>query len=295
MNHTSPSQLKKLFQEYNLTPLKQLGQNFLIDRQMVDKIVRFANVSSNDICLEIGPGAGALSVALCGTAQKLIAVEIDKGITNLLRDVLSPYHNAVVIHQDALKTDFSELLGRHTTDKVKVVANLPYYITSPLIFKLLAISGRISSMTLMVQKEVARRIAAKSGESDYSALSVLIQSRCDVDFGFKVPPDCFFPKPKVESAVIRLDILHKPNIDTDYAQFEKTVLMAFTQKRKTILNNIASQAGLPKETVIVALNQAGIVPTARAEQLDIGQFSSLTKALEALEKDLKKHQGEQAE
>ncbi|MHB1316006.1 MAG: 16S rRNA (adenine(1518)-N(6)/adenine(1519)-N(6))-dimethyltransferase RsmA [Christensenellales bacterium] len=282
MEITSPSQLAKLLKEYALVPLKQLGQNFLVDRNIVNNIVRFAGIDENDDCLEIGPGAGALSCAICEKAKKLVAVEIDRGMTELLRHVLAPYNNATVIHADALKYDLSNIFTDQACQKIKVVANLPYYITSPLIFKLFEIGDRISSMTLMVQKEVAQRIAAKPGGSDYGALSVLVQNRCNIVFGFKVPPDCFFPKPNVDSTVIRLEVFDKPRCGVDHALFEKTVLMAFTQKRKTILNNLSAQTGQTKEALSPAILAAGLSPTQRAEQLSIEQFAQLAKAMDSL-------------
>ena len=279
MDVTSPNQLRHLLKEYALVPLKQLGQNFLIDHNIVNKIIQFADIDSDDFCLEIGPGAGALSCGLCERAGKLVAIDIDKGMVELLRYVLEPYENVEIIHGDALKYDLTLILPHDASSKIKVVANLPYYITSPLLFKLLSIGDHIQSMTLMVQKEVAQRIAAHPGSGDYGALSVLVQNRCNVVSGFKVPPDCFFPRPNVESSVIHLNLLDISRSGVEDKLFEKVVFMAFTQKRKTLLNNLCVQTGQTKEVVSAAIAEAGLLPSVRAEQLGVEQYSALAKTM----------------
>jgi len=255
-------------------PKKRLGQHFLTDHNIVRKIVAAAKLHPGDTALEIGPGRGILTKALCEQAGKVIAVEVDRSLEETLRDALAGADNLDLRFGDAL--DFPcETLPKGTV----VVANLPYVITTPLLFKLLDAHERIDRMVLMVQTEVARRFVAKPGTKDYGILSVLMQYRTEPALAFSVSAGCFRPKPAVNSTVVTMAMRRAPAVAVESEPvFVRTVRAAFAHRRKTLANSLRDE-GLPPERIAPALAQAGIAPTARAETLELKTFAALANAL----------------
>jgi 16S rRNA (adenine1518-N6/adenine1519-N6)-dimethyltransferase len=275
MKLTSKTDLTELLKKHSIAPLKQLGQNFLVDENILHKIADCAEVGSGDDCLEIGPGAGTLTQLLCERARRVVAVELDKGLIRVLEETLAEYGNVVVVHGDILKVDIDQLTSGFEGG-FKVVANLPYYITSAVVMRLIGIKG-LKTMTLLVQKEVAERMCAQPGKKDYGILSVAIRYYSEPRMMMNVPCSCFYPRPSVESTVIRLDV-RKDLPDEEQANtFFRLVKIAFAQRRKTILNNLA--AGYGRERAQSALHDAGLGQNLRAEQLSIQQFTKLQEAL----------------
>ncbi|MGI6175143.1 MAG: 16S rRNA (adenine(1518)-N(6)/adenine(1519)-N(6))-dimethyltransferase RsmA [Christensenellales bacterium] len=277
MKLTSKTDLTELFKKYSIAPLKQLGQNFLVDENILQKIADCAEVGSEDDCLEIGPGAGTLTQVLCERAHKVIAVELDKGLTRVLRETLAAYSNIQIVHGDILKVDIEQLTGGFK-DGFKVVANLPYYITSAVVMRLIGIE-RLKTMTLLVQKEVAQRMCAQPGKKEYGILSVATRYYSEPRMMMHVPPGCFYPKPSVESTVIRLDVREDLPAEEQTNAFFRLVKISFAQRRKTILNNLT--AGYGRERAQSALHAAGLEQNLRAEQLSIQQFIELQKAIDS--------------
>ncbi|MEK6678423.1 MAG: 16S rRNA (adenine(1518)-N(6)/adenine(1519)-N(6))-dimethyltransferase RsmA [Nitrospirota bacterium] len=258
-------------------PKKSLGQHFLTDINIARDIVDAANISKDDIVVEIGPGNGILTRLLAGRAKKVIAIEIDERLIDKLRDEFGSFNNIEIIAKDALQFPFNEIEGRF-----KVAANLPYYITTPIIFHLLESRDRIISMTLMMQREVAERIVAAPGGKDYGVLSIAVQFYAEPALNFIVPSSAFFPKPKVESAVVSFRILDKRRVEVlDEGFFFKVVRAAFSQRRKTLRNALRS-ANLPMITddaLDSAFTKTGIDPKRRGETLSIAEFAKLADTL----------------
>jgi len=281
---------REIVKERNIRLNKSLGQNFLTDETIVNRIVDTANVGKDDLVIEIGPGIGSMTVRLAEKAGQVIAVEIDKHLIPILRDNLKSFDNVRIINKDVLKVSF----GKSEEDdidikpddgkfsSVKVVANLPYYITTPIIMKLLENNPGIDTMVFMVQKEVAQRMVAKPGSKDYGALSVAVQYRSDAKIAFDVPPHCFVPQPDVYSTVVRLDILKEPLVKLkDEDLFFKIVKAAFGQRRKTLVNAIYNSGAFSKSKDELAeiLHSIGINEKQRGETLSIEQFALLANAL----------------
>ena len=258
-------------------PKKSLGQHFLTDTNIARDIVDAANISKDDIVVEIGPGNGILTRLLAERAKRVIAIEIDERLIDKLREEFGSFNNIEIIAKDALQFPFNEIEGRF-----KVAANLPYYITTPIIFHLLESRDRIISMTLMMQREVAERIVAAPGGKDYGVLSIAVQFYAEPALNFIVPPSAFYPKPKVESAVVSFRILEKRRVDVlDEDFFFKVVKAAFSQRRKTLRNALRS-ANLPSitdEILDAVLNKTGIDPKRRGETLSIAEFAKLADTL----------------
>ena len=255
-------------------PRKRLGQHFLIDPNIVRKIMGVAAVRRDEPVLEIGPGRGILTRALCQQARHVVAVEIDRQLFKYLTESLADYENLDLRLGDALDFPY-ETLDEGTV----VVANLPYYLSTPLLFKLLEARGRIDRMVLMLQTEVAKRLVAKPGASDYGVLSVLVQSWTMPSFGFRVAPSCFRPKPEVGSAVVTLGIRPQPLVAVeDERNFVRTVRAAFAHRRKTVSNSLRDE-GFSLTQVDQALAQAGIAPSRRAETLNLEDFLHLASGL----------------
>ncbi len=271
-------------QKFNFDIKKKFGQNFLIDSHVLNKIVDAAEITKEDTVLEIGPGIGTLTQYLAESAKSVVAVEIDRDAVEVLKATLSPYDNVTVINKDILKTDINRLSMEYNDGKpFKVVANLPYYITTPIIMSLLEDEAPITSVTVMVQKEVADRMDAAPGTKEYGALSLAVQYYADTYLAANVPPNCFMPRPNVGSAVIKLT-LHddKPVKVNDEKLMFKLIRASFNQRRKTLQNGIANDKTLTfsKEDVSAALEEIGISPSIRGEKLSLNEFAELSNVLE---------------
>ena len=281
----TPIRTQEIMAKYGLTVKKSLGQNFLIDPNILRKIVGTANLTKQSAAIEIGPGIGALTEHLARDAGKVLAFEIDQRLLPVLADTLSPYDNVSIVHSDILKADVQEAIDNELEgyDDVMVVANLPYYVTTPIILKLLLEKLPIRGMVVMLQKEVAERITAKPGSKAYGSLSIAIQYYTQAEMVVTVPKSVFIPQPNVDSAVIRMIKHPIPKVEVIDEDFFFTVTRgSFVQRRKTILNNL--QTALPqgkekKESILKALEEAGIEPSRRGETLSIEEFGLLSDKL----------------
>ncbi len=280
INLTDIGYIRGLMKSFDKSFAKSLGQNFLINSNVLNEIVFSAGIDKDSYVLEIGPGIGTLTRVLADHAGKVVSVEIDDKLIPVLDYTLSDKDNVTVINKDILKTDIPQLINEHFEGKkVKLVANLPYYITTPIILELIKHRDLFTSITVMVQKEVAERMAAKEGSKDYGSLTVHVQYYTKPEIMFIVPPDDFVPAPKVSSAVIRLDILDKPSIiPQNEKNFFRVVRGAFALRRKTLVNSLAS-AGFPKEKTLCALSELGIDINIRGEKLSLEQFANLSDKL----------------
>lgn len=266
-----------ILNKYNFVFQKRFGQNFLIDQHVMDKIISAAGITRNDTVLEIGPGIGSMTQYLCENARQVIAVEIDKVLIPILNDTLSSYDNLTIINDDILKVDVNEIV-RTMNDKkpIKVVANLPYYITTPIIMGLFESKVPIENITVMVQKEVAQRMQSGPGSKSYGALSLAVQFYADPYIVANVPPNCFIPRPNVGSAVIRLTKLSKPAVSVNDEKLMFALIRAsFNQRRKTLVNAISnsSELSISKEEITVACETLGYSPTIRGEALSLDDFA----------------------
>jgi len=275
---------KELIQKYDIRMTKSLGQNFLVDDNVIDKIVNMADIDKKDIVIEVGPGIGNMTRRLAAKAGRLIAVEIDKHLIRPLEEVLEDFSNSLLINKDILKISLEEIIREEkekapSTENVKIVANLPYYITTPIIMKFLEENPGIDSMVFMIQKEVAERIVASPGGKDYGALSVAVQYYSKPERLFDVSPHCFVPKPEVDSTVIRMNIYKEPAVKLiNKDMFFATVKASFGQRRKTLLNALANsnKFGRSKEEIRQILIDLGIDENARGETLTINQFAQIS-------------------
>ena len=331
----NPQNTIQFMKEYGISAKKRFGQNFLIDRRVLERIIEGAEISKQDTVLEIGPGIGTLTQALCEAAAKVYAVEIDRDMIPLLEENLADYDNYEIINDDILKVDIKRLIAgesaeqshceedksipyaestsdidkenaanrcdsvssdedasdsnhsisnKENVSRVKVAANLPYYITTPIIMELLESHLPISSITVMVQKEVADRMQALPGTSDYGALSLAVQYYANAEITAKVPPNCFIPRPGVDSAVITLKCYDKPPVEVrDDGYMFKLIKAAFAQRRKTLVNALKNDASLKltREQVEAALNKLGLDINIRGERLSLSEFAQLSDALGA--------------
>ncbi len=277
-----PQNTIAVLQKYNFNFQKKFGQNFLIDTHVLEKIIDAAQITEEDMVLEIGPGIGTMTQYLAESAGKVIAVEIDSALIPILSDTLSEYSNVTVLNQDILKVDIKKLVEEENQGKpIKVVANLPYYITTPIIMELLESRVPIASITVMVQKEVADRMQVGPGTKDYGALSLAVQYYAKPEIVAIVPPNCFMPRPNVGSAVIRLDCYEKPPVQVNNEKFMFSLIRAsFNQRRKTLVNGLINGTHLSKEQVTEALEALGFSPTIRGEALTLEQFALLSNQLE---------------
>ena len=263
---------------------KRFGQNFLIDSRVLDKIIRGAQIGKNDTVLEIGPGIGTLTQALCEAAGNVIAVEIDRDLIPILENTLNEYDNVRIINEDILKLDLKALISENNAvlSPLKVVANLPYYITTPIIMGLFESGAPIASSTVMVQKEVADRMQAMPGGKDYGALSLAVQYYAEAKIIANVPPNCFIPRPNVGSAVINL-VRHKtpPIHPQDEAFMFRIIKAAFSQRRKTLVNTLrnAPEFSFSKEQLTAVLSELHLDETVRGERLSLSEFSALSNKL----------------
>lgn len=282
-NLGNPSGTIEILQKYNFNFQKKFGQNFLIDPRVLDKIIDAAEITKEDMVLEIGPGIGTMTQYLAEHAREVVAVEIDKNLIPILEDTLSAYENVTVINEDILKVDIRKLADeKNYGNPIKVVANLPYYITTPIIMGLFENHVPLKSITIMVQKEVADRMQVGPGTKDYGALSLAVQYYAKPEIVANVPPNCFIPRPNVGSAVIRLTRYEEPPVKVkDEKKMFSLIRASFNQRRKTLVNGLGN-AGLPgitKESASAALEQMGLSPTVRGEALTLEQFAQLSDLL----------------
>lgn len=283
----TPIRTRGILEKYGFSFKKSLGQNFLIDTNILRKIVEFAGLTEETGAIEIGPGIGALTEQLARSSKKVVAFEIDQRLLPILAETLSPYPNVKIIHQDVLKADVQEVLEEEFADTsdLMVVANLPYYVTTPIIMRLLEEQLPIRGIVVMLQKEVADRISAKPGTKDYGSLSIAIQYYTEAETVMVVPKTVFVPQPNVDSAVIRLTKRETPAVKVkDESFFFQVTKASFAQRRKTILNNLTSQ--LPdgknkKAEILDALQASGIDPARRGETLSLQEFARLSDELYA--------------
>ena len=275
----APSTIKDIKERYGFKLSKSLGQNFLTDKNIIDRIIESAEIGPDDLVIEIGPGIGVITREAAETAKKVIAVEIDKNLIPILKETLSDVDNVEIVNQDILKTDVNQLIENQgdSVSGVKIIGNLPYYITTPIIMKLLEDGVKANSITVMMQKEVADRIKAFPGSKAYGALSVAVQYYCTVEAVVNVPKEVFVPQPKVDSTVLRLNIREEAPVKLLNREiFFRCVKAGFGQRRKTLLNSLMGIEGITKEGVKAALEAAGIDPSRRAETLDLEEFAKLS-------------------
>lgn len=278
-----PQNTIAVLQKYNFNFQKKFGQNFLIDTHVLDKIINAAEITKEDFVLEIGPGIGTMTQYLCENAREVVAVEIDKNLIPILEDTLKEYDNVTVINEDVLKVDINKLAEEKNNKKpIKVVANLPYYITTPIIMGLFESHVPIDSITIMVQKEVAERMQVGPGTKEYGALSLAVQYYAKPEIIANVPPNCFMPRPKVGSAVIRLT-RHKetPVQVKDEKLMFRIIRASFNQRRKTLVNGLknSGELSLSKEIIEESIEELGVPLTIRGEALSLEQFAMLSNII----------------
>ena len=283
----SPSATKEIINKYSFAFQKKFGQNFLIDSNILESIVSAADITKDDFVLEIGPGIGTMTQYLCDAARQVVAVEIDKMLIPILKDTLSEYDNVEVINQDVLKLDIKALAQEKNNGKpIKVVANLPYYITTPIIMGLFESKVPIESITIMVQKEVADRMQTGPGSKDYGALSLAVQYYADAKVQLNVSASCFMPRPNVDSAVIKLTAHEKPVVDVDETLMFKVIRASFNQRRKTLVNGLknSSELDYTKEEIVQAIKAIGKEENIRGEKLTLEEFAALSNSLKVVRK-----------
>ena len=282
-NLASVKVIKEILSESGFGFSKSLGQNFLIDENVLDKMIVNSGIDKDTNVIEIGPGFGTLTQRLCMNAKKVVSIEIDSTAIPILTDNLSDFDNFKVINADVLKTDLGEIIRTEfESGDVRIAANLPYYITTPIIMNILESHIDVKSLTIMIQKEVAERICAKPGTKDYGALSVAVNFYSTPRMITNVPPSCFIPQPKVSSSVISLDILDKPAVDVKNEKgFFKIVKAAFGQRRKTLLNALSNSPAIPKskQEISAVLSDVGIDEKRRGETLSLEEFARISDAV----------------
>jgi len=277
----APSTIADIKERYNFQLSKSLGQNFITDKSIIERIVEGSGATEDDLVIEIGPGIGVLTAEAAETAAKVIAIEIDKKLIPILEETLGEYDNVQVINQDILKTDLNEIIAKEReagtfTGGVKIIGNLPYYITTPIIMGLLEAGVDADSITVMMQKEVADRIKSEPGGKIYGAISAAVQYYCTVQQIAVVPKEVFVPRPKVDSAVLNLAVRKEKPVDLiDEKLFFACIKAGFGQRRKTLLNSLTGTAGLTKDEIKAVLAAAGIDPVRRAETLDMEEFAAI--------------------
>lgn len=282
-NLGNPQETIAVLQRYGFNFQKKYGQNFLIDTHVLDKIIGAAQIGPDDFVLEIGPGIGTMTQYLAEAAREVVAVEIDTKLIPILQDTLKEYDNVTVLNEDILKVDIRKIAEEKNGGKpIKVVANLPYYITTPIIMGLFESEVPLDSITVMVQKEVADRMQVGPGTKDYGALSLAVQYYAEPYIVANVPPNCFIPRPAVGSAVIRLTRYQEKPVKVNDASFMfKIICASFNQRRKTLQNGLynSSELRIPKEKTVAALEEMGLTPTIRGEKLSLEEFAQLSDIL----------------
>ena len=286
----NPKNTIEVLQKYNFNFQKKFGQNFLINTGILEEIIEAAEITEDDFVLEIGPGIGTMTQYLCENAREVVAVEIDKNLIPILKDTLSAYDNVEVINDDILKVDINKIVQEKNNGKpIKVVANLPYYITTPIIMGLFESHVPLQSITIMVQKEVADRMQEGPGSKEYGALSLAVQYYAKPEIVANVPPNCFIPRPNVGSAVIRLTRHEEPPVKVqDEAHMFALIRASFNQRRKTLVNGLTNAGNLrvSKEMVLEALEKSGLPATIRGEALSLEQFGELSNIILTLNAQL---------
>ena len=285
----APQTINDIKKKYDFSLSKSLGQNFLTDKGIIDEIIEAAEIGESDLVIEIGPGIGVLTAEAAALAGRVVAVEIDKNLIPILQDTLSEFSNVRIVNRDILKTDLAEIIAEEkaaaeaegkSISGVKILGNLPYYITTPIIMKILEDGVPADSIVIMMQKEVADRIKSEPGKKTYGALSVAVQYYCEIGLVARVPRSVFVPPPNVDSAVLKLSIRsEKPVQLLSEKMFFDTVKGGFGQRRKTLGNSLAGVLGMDKGLAVEALNAAGIDPGRRAETLDMAEFAALANEL----------------
>jgi len=276
----TPAKTKEILEKYGFSFKKSLGQNFLIDVNILKNIIDHAGIDETSGAIEIGPGIGALTEQLAVHAEKVVAYEIDQRLLPILKDTLRDYSNVHIIHEDILKADVKQSIQAHfrTEQSVHIVANLPYYITTPILMKLLRDRLRVSSYTVMIQKEVAERMAAKPNTKSYGSLTIAVQYYTEARVAMTVPKTVFMPKPNVDSSILKLVLRSEPPVDVKDEDFFFSIVQAcFAQRRKTIKNNLIShfKTRYDKELITETLNKSKIDGTRRGESLDMDEFACL--------------------
>ena len=277
----SPAKMAQLRAKHDFRHSKSLGQNFLSDKNIIDAIIEGSEIGAEDLVIEIGPGMGVLTAAAAECASRVVAVEIDRHLIPILTETLENYDNVEIINADVMKTDLSEVVEKYrTSGKVRIIGNLPYYITTPIVMKLLEERVPADSITIMVQKEVADRIKASPGSKTYGALSVAVGFYCTVRHIANAPKEVFVPRPKVDSTVIRLDVRQERPVElVDEKLFFETIKKGFGQRRKTLLNSLTGIRGMPKESIAAVLADCGIDFRRRAETLSMSEFADLANEI----------------
>lgn len=276
----APSTIRDIKDKYGFKLSKSLGQNFLTDKNIIDKIIDATEITEEDLVIEIGPGIGVLTSEAAQFAKKVVAVEIDRNLIPILKETLAEYNNVEIINQDVLKTDLNAIIREAGCRKTRIIGNLPYYITTPIIMGLLEGQVQADSITIMMQKEVADRIKAGPGTKSYGALSAAVQYYCTVDTIAVVPKEVFFPVPKVDSAVLRLNIRKdKPVSLYDEELFFRCIKAGFGQRRKTLSNSLSQLGDFTKEQIRACLEAVGIDEKRRAETLSLEEFAAIANDL----------------
>ena len=277
----SPSDINDIRNMFGFRNSKNLGQNFLTDKNIIDRIIEGSEIGPEDLVIEIGPGIGVITREAAAAAKKVIAVEIDEDLLPILQYTLGDLNNVEVVNQDILKTDLREIIDRQDfSGRVRVIGNLPYYITTPIIMKLLEDNTGAETITVMIQKEVADRLKAAPGKKECGAISLMVQYFAEVSEIVKVPRTVFVPQPKVDSTVLRLDVRReKPVMVEDEEYFFKVIKAGFAQRSKTVANSLSVLGDVSREEILNALEKAGIDPVRRGETLSLGEYAALSKAL----------------
>lgn len=274
---------KKIVEKYGFSFKKNFGQNFLVDERVLGKIVSSAEISKDDVVIEVGPGIGTLTQALAKEAYKVVAVEIDTTLVPILGELLSDFDNIEMINEDILKVDVNAIAEKYPDKKIKMVANLPYYITTPIIMNVLENHIPVESITVMIQKEVAYRMKAQPSTKDYGSLSLAVQYYCEPYLVANVPQNCFMPRPNVDSAVIKLTVMDKPKVQVNNEKFMfEFIKAAFSQRRKTLVNCIFSSGllTLSKDEIGKMLNGLGYDERVRGESLTLEDYGKITDEAE---------------
>lgn len=284
MDISNKSRTRAIIEAYQFKFKKKFGQNFLTDGNILRKIIEASQLNEDVAVIEVGPGIGALTEYIARSAGKVVAYEIDDTLIPILKEVLTPYKNVKIINEDILKADVTTMIQAEMADakELAVVANLPYYITTPILMGLIEARLPIDRYIVMMQLEVARRLSAKPGTKDYNALSIAVQYYCDVEIAINVPKDVFVPAPNVDSAVVVLTRKSEPPVDVkDEVFFMELVHACFKQRRKTLLNNLSAYfEGLTKEEIVGKLETIGIAPSVRGEALSIEEFAKIAGVFE---------------
>ncbi|MBQ7703759.1 MAG: 16S rRNA (adenine(1518)-N(6)/adenine(1519)-N(6))-dimethyltransferase RsmA [Firmicutes bacterium] len=277
----SPSDINDIRNMFGFRNSKSLGQNFLTDKNIIDRIIEGSEIGPEDLVIEIGPGIGVITREAAAAAKKVVAIEIDEDLLPILQYTLGDLNNVEVVNQDILKTDLREIIDRQDfIGRVRIIGNLPYYITTPIIMKLLEDNTGAETITVMIQKEVADRLKAAPGKKECGAISLMVQYFAEVSEIVKVPRTVFVPQPKVDSTVLRLDVRkEKPVMVEDEEYFFKVIKAGFAQRRKTVANSLSVLGDVNREEILKALEKAGIDPVRRGETLSLGEYAALSEAL----------------